>query len=60
MAGVAPGLAVLPFKRIVSVVIVIEVDILPPLIVVAGLALGTVTSLMTFFLVDFLVAAITG
>ena len=37
MAGVAPGLAVLPFKRIVSVVIVIEVDILPPHFLVAAI-----------------------
>jgi hypothetical protein len=60
MTSIALGLPVLPSKRIVGVVIMIEVDLLPPLIVVAGLTLGTVTPLVTLFLVDFLMATITG
>lgn len=60
MAGVAFGLAVLALQRIFGVVIVIEVDLLPPLVVVTGLALDAVSTLMTFFLIDLLVAAVTG
>lgn len=60
VAGVALGLAVLTLQGIFGVLVMIEVDLLPPLVVVAGLALDAVTTLVTFFLVDLLVAAVTG
>ena len=60
MAGIALDLPMFSFKCIVSVVIMVKDHLLPSLVIMATLAFAPVTPFMAFFLVNFLVASITG
>ena len=60
VAGIALGLAMLALQGVMGIPVMIEIDFLPATVVVAGFALGAVTALVSLFLIDLLVAAVTG